>query len=245
MRNTNGMYVLPDGKLALKGMIMTPFQQAPWAGALRGVHGELEVAKSLYPHSIKEDVRFMKDICFSPSSEGVLLFTAFNDTVFRISNSGIESAYILKRENSQNYYDGIADVTKLGDHTVESDDAIGVCDLFETPHYFYARYYKGDEFYIQQFNRKTGELKSHRVPNDYLACSGIIPGNNVIGLDNDIDNGVPFWPEYAAPNRIRAQVVNADLVSSLREKGYLKDAPAVFSIGDDDNPVIILYTFKK
>lgn len=245
LSHTGGMYAFQDGKIALKGLIMSPIQQAPWAGALRGVNGELEKTKSLYPCNVKEEVCYMKDICFSPSAEGVLLFTACNDTVFRISSAGIQPAYMLNRKNSQTYYEGIADINRLSDNTVETDETIGVYDLFETPHYFYARYYKGNGIYIQQFNKETGELKSYRVPEDYLKSSEAVPGNNVIGVDNDIDGGVPFWPEYACTDGTRAQVVGSYLISSLREKGYLKNAPAILNIGEDDNPVIVLYTFKK
>ena len=34
------------------------------------------------------------------------------------------------------------------------------------------------------------------------------------------------------------------LAVALREKGYLKQAPDVLNIGDEANPVGILYTFK-
>lgn len=245
MLQSSGMYVFNDGSAALKGLVMTPIQQAPWAGALKSASGVLQSVKSLYPNSIDENVRYMKEICFSPSSEGVLLFTACNDTAFRITNLGIEPACVLKRENSQDYYAGVADINRLRDNTVESDETIGVYDLFESPNYFYFRLYKGDGIYLQQYNKSTGELKSHRVPNDYVECSEAIPGNNVMGIDNDIDGGVPFWPEYACADGSRAQVVSAYLLSSLRNRGYLKTAPTVLNVDDDSNPVIIIYTFKK
>ena len=78
-----------------------------------------------------------------------------------------------------------------------------------------------------------------------MECSNSIPGSNIIGIDNDIDGGIPFWPEYAQADGERAQVGNADILSSLREKGYLKEAPAALNVGDDANPVVILYKFKK
>jgi hypothetical protein len=245
MRQAGSMYVLSDGKVALEGLIMTPFHQAPWTGALKATNGGLESTKSLYPNSIKEDVRFMKDICFAPSAEGVLLFTACNDTVFRISSAGIKPACILKRDNAANYYEGVSDITKLRDNSFENDETIGVYDLFESPRHIYIRLYKGDGIYLQQFNKETRELKSHRAPADYLECSEAVPGNNVLGLDNDIDGGVPFWPEYACSDNKRAQVVSSYILFSMREKGYLKDAPAALNIGEDSNPVVILYTFKK
>ena len=187
----------------------------------------------------------MKEICFSPSDERVLVFTACNDTVSAISNNGIEPAYVLKRENPVEYYMDIANINKFGDKTVETDQVIGLYDLFESSHYLYLRLYKGDVLFIQRFDKKTGELKSQRIPKDYLECSNSIPGSNIIGFDNDIDGGIPFWPEYAQADGERAQVVNADILSSLREKGYLKEAPAALNVGDDANPVVILYKFKK
>ena len=113
------------------------------------------------------------------------------------------------------------------------------------PHYLYLRLYKGDAIFIQRFDKKTGELKSQRIPDDYLECSAAIPGGNVIGMDNDIDGGIPFWPEYVMADGGRAQVVNADILLALREKGYLKQAPDVLNIGDEANPVVILYKFKR
>lgn len=107
------------------------------------------------------------------------------------------------------------------------------------------RLYKGDAIFIQRFDKKTGELKSQRIPDDYLECSAAIPGGNVIGMDNDIDGGIPFWPEYVMADGGRAQVVNADILLALREKGYLKQAPDILNIGDEANPVVILYTFKR
>lgn len=81
VKHTGGMYVFADGKRALKGLVMKPFEQAPWAGALQQADGLLLKSKSLFPQGLSQDVCFMKEICFSPSTEGVLLFTACNDTV--------------------------------------------------------------------------------------------------------------------------------------------------------------------
>lgn len=244
-QQAGGMHMFPDGKQALKGLVMTPIQQAPWAGALKTKNGSLQAAKSLYPKDLKPDVCYMKEICFSPSSEGVLFFTSCNDTVFRITDLGIEQAFVLKRKNEPDYYVGIADINRLRDNTVENDGTIGVYDLFESLHYVYLRLYKGDGLYLQQYNKETGELKSHRVPDVYAECSEAIPGNNVIGIDNDIDGGVPFCPEYTSADGTRAQVASAYIVSLLRNKGYLKEAPAALEIDEDSNPVILLYTFKK
>lgn len=245
MKYAGGMYLFSDGKSALKGLTMKPVQQAPWAGALRDNTNTLVVTKSLYPGIVDKNALYMKELCFSPSPEGVLLFTPCNDTVFRINDFGIKPACILQRKNTQAYYDGIADINKRRDKTIENGETIGVYDFFESPSYIYMRLYKRDDIYIQRFNKKNGELKSCKVPDDYSKSSEAIPGNNVIGLENNIDGGVPFWPEYVGYNGTRAQVVNSYAISSLRNKGYLKDAPPELNLTEDSNPVIIIYTFKK
>ena len=91
VKQAGGMYVFADGKRALKGLVMKPFEQAPWAGALQQADGLLLKSKSLFPQGLSQDVCFMKEICFSPSTEGVLLFTACNDTVAGIYANGIRS----------------------------------------------------------------------------------------------------------------------------------------------------------
>ncbi|MEG1615316.1 MAG: 6-bladed beta-propeller [Bacteroidales bacterium] len=239
-----GMYKLPNGDFALKGLIMSPIQNAPWAGALMTKEGALKASKNLYPSTLKEDVCFMKEICFSPSSKNVLLFTSCNDTVFDISSNGITPAYILQRQNESDYYANIADISRLGDPAIENEQTIGVYDFFETGNSFFVRLYKGENIYLLHYDKSTGELKSQRAHDDYIASSGMIPGNNVIGIKNDFDGGIPFWPEFHCNENSRAQVVSASLISALREKGHLIGGPSALEIGEDDNPVIIIYQFK-
>lgn len=103
----------------------------------------------------------------------------------------------------------------------------------------------GDDIYIIRYDRSTKEVVSRKVPVAYLESSRSIPGSNVIGLDNDFDNGAPFWPEFYVSSNSRAQVVTFDMIDGLKEKGYLKDGPEVLNIGEDDNPVVVIYTFKE
>jgi len=88
-------------------------------------------------------------------------------------------------------------------------------------------------------------MASHRVPQDFQDCSRAIPGSNVVGLENDFDQGVPFWPEFDAGENKRAQVITADEVASLQSKGYLKNMPQALNIKPESNPVIAIYSFKQ
>ena len=40
------------------------------------------------------------------------------------------------------------------------------------------------------------------------------------------------------------QIVNAETIGKLREKGYLKNAPEALNIGELDNPLVIIYHFR-
>jgi len=244
-KNAGGMYIFADGEKALKGLTMNPVQKAPWAGALTNSRGKLIMNKSLYPISGNKNVLYMKEICFSPFKNEVLLFTSCNDTIFRINPSKIQPAFILKRSNDTNYYNAVADITKMNDPILNNSNTIEIYDMFETYRYLYIRLYKGDKNYIQRYNKEKCNLESYCIPNVFMECSEAVPGNNVLGIENKIANGIPFWPEFYACNGSRAQIISSYAISALQEKGYLHDIPSRLNLRENENPIIIIYTFKK
>lgn len=245
LQGAGGICLLPDGKAALKGLVMTPIQQAPWLVALRSADGKLLASRNPYPKSLNQDVCYMRGINFVPSSNSVLAFTPCNDTIFRVTTSGISAACILQRDNEKSYYTGVADISRLQDDKIESITTIGVYDFFETAHYFYFRVHKGVDLFVMRLDKTSGEMLSHHVPQDFQDCSRAIPGNNVVGLENDLDQGAPFWPEFDAGANMRAQVITADEIASLQSKGYLKNMPQALIIKPESNPVIAIYSFKQ
>lgn len=239
---TGKMHLIDSDNIALKGLVFNPKIKAPWAGAIKKKNGDI-IAKSIFPKNVSEDLCFMKNITFSPTREGVLLHTPTNDTIFRITATSIEPTYILDTNNPKNYYDDIADYSKLSDRSVENDNCIEVYNyFFETPSHLYLRCYKGENDYIIQVNRKTNEVKANIILPDYIQLSGQIPGNNIIGIENTIDRGAPIFPEFYVNKNTYAQVISYDQVNGLKEKGYLKNAPAELDIDENNNPIVILYT---
>lgn len=243
-KQASGMQTLPDGKKALKGRWYTPLVNAPWLAALSDSNGNLKDSKSVYDAKIDSAAFFMQEIAFVPVADGVLSFTNYNDTVYRVTSSGIRPAYALKRGNTDEYYSIVADIGRNRGGNVP-ENSINVYDFFETPANFYVRAERNGEFYIIQYRKATGETRSHRLPEAYLEASAQIPGQNCMGIDNDIDGGVPVWPEYGSIRHgLYAQVITADILSSLKAGGYIKNPPAALEIGEDDNPVIIVYHLK-
>ena len=104
---------------------------------------------------------------------------------------------------------------------------------------------KPEKCFFQRLDKNTGEFLSRPVKQDFMEMSFGFSDGNVMGMENDLDGGVPFCPSYIYKDRIRVQVINAVTLEKLKDKGYLKDKPAALQLGVDDNPMVIVYTFKN
>ena len=86
---------------------------------------------------------------------------------------------------------------------------------------------------------------SQPVKQDFMELSVGFSDGNVIGMENDWDGGVPFCPRYIYKDRICVQIINAVTLEKLENKGYLKDKPVALQLDADDNPMVIVYTFRN
>lgn len=239
------LFYLSDHKRVLKGINMAPIQTAPWMVALQDEN--MNITDSIVPYqpAWNKEVCYMQEIVFSPAgADNVLAYTECNDTVFSISSDGHNPVCVLDRENSSGYHQNVADINQLRNNPVKDGD-ITLIDLFESPRFYYCRYYKDGEYYLQRLSKKDGSVLSQKVPESYKEATVSVPCQNALGIRNDIDGGVPFWPEFYVDSKTRAQMVTYDIIQKLKDSGDLKDLPEVLQgLGEYDNPVIILYTFK-
>lgn len=244
LMQSSGMVALPNEKKALKGIVMSPITISPWLVALQDQNGSIIDSITPFPQSVDREVCYMKEISFSPTKDGALAFTPCNDTIYRVSEKGIIPTCVLNRENNDGYYTSIADISKLQSSGGDDSD-IHVFDFFETKYFYYFRVYKGEDIYIQRYSKADKSLLSQLVPKEYEECSSQVPGNNVIGISNDLDEGVPFWPEFWVDDDERAQLVTPYMIAALQEKGAINSTPkSLVNIGIDENPIIIVYSFK-
>lgn len=240
-------YPLGNGLSALTGTPFTPIQQSPWLVALKDRNNKLIATKAPFPAQVSADACYMKEILFVPFQNSALAYTPCNDTLFRVSASGIAPACVISRKNGADYNEKVANINELG----KDDTNASIIDLFtffETPRYFYFRVLLlGDPVrcFFQRLDKDTGELLSQPVAPDLADISYGFSDGNVMGLENDLDGGVPFAPCFACGDGICAQAVNAETIAKLEEKGYLKNKPSALQLGAEDNPVIMVYTFKK
>lgn len=240
-------YPLANGFCALSGTSLTPIQQSPWLAALQDKEGRIIATKVPFPSSVPAEVCYMKEVQFAPFLHSALAYTPCNDTLFRVAASGITPACVLRTENGADYHQKIANINEFGKDNTNNSSTLNLFTFFETPRYFYFRWLllnDPDRCYIQRLDKNTGDLLSQPVSQGFVELSFGFSDANVMGLENDLDGGVPFAPRFVYKDRICVQAINAGTIAKLETKGYLKNKPAALQISEDDNPVIIVYTFK-
>lgn len=241
-------YPLQDGFCALAGTPMTPVHRSPWLVALKDKDNRPVAVKVPFPAQVPVDACYMKEVQFIPFLHSAVAYTPCNDTLFRVSASGIAPACVLNRRNGADYCEKTADINELAKDDTGTFSTIDLFTYFETSRYFYFRWLllsNPNRCYVQRLDKKTGELLSHSVSQDLTDLSRGYSDANVLGLENDLDGGAPFAPRFAYKDRICVQAINAETIAALEAKGYLKNKPAGLQVEEDDNPVIIVYTFKN
>lgn len=241
-------YLLDNGCWALAGAALSPIQQSPWLAALKDKNNRIIATKAAFPANLPADVCYMQDIQFVPFQNSALAFTLCNDTLFRVTEEGITPACIYDRKNGAGYYEKIANINEFAKDNTNTSSTIDLFTFFETSRYFYFRaslLSDPKQWFFQRLNKETGEFVSQPIASDFIDISRGFSDANVLGLENDLDGGVPFCPRYVYKDRVRVQVINAETIANLEEKGYLKNKPAALQVDSDDNPVVIVYSFKN
>ena len=241
-------YLLNNGSFALSGASITPIQQSPWLVALKNEKNQMMATKSPFPANVPAEACYMQEIQFVPFQNSALAYTLCNDTVFRVTETGICPACVYDKKNGAEYNEKIADINEMAKDNTNTLSTIELFTFFETSRYFYFRTIvlsKPEKCFFQRLDKRTGEFLSQPVKQDFMELSVGFSDGNVIGMENDWDGGVPFCPRYIYKDRICVQVINAVTLEKLENKGYLKDKPVALQLDADDNPMVIVYTFKN
>ena len=241
-------YLLNNGSFALSGASITPIQQSPWLVALKNEKNQMMVTKSPFPANVPAEACYMQEIQFVPFQNSALAYTLCNETVFRVTETGICPACVYDKKNGAEYNEKIADINEMAKDNTNTLSTIELFTFFETSRYFYFRTIvlsKPEKCFFQRLDKRTGEFLSQPVKQDFMELSVGFSDGNVIGMENDWDGGVPFCPRYIYKDRICVQVINAVTLEKLENKGYLKDKPVALQLDADDNPMVIVYTFRN
>lgn len=105
--------------------------------------------------------------------------------------------------------------------------------FFETDSCLYLRYASDRGGTVLRYN------KSRKQTNSYAPKI-----TRVLGVKNDIDNGVPIWLLYHyAKENIYVQTLSGGEIQDLKDLNYFNEqAPAVYrDMNEDSNPLVIIY----
>lgn len=105
--------------------------------------------------------------------------------------------------------------------------------FFETDSCLYLRYASDRGGTVLQYNKSRKQTKSY-APKI----------TRVLGVKNNIDNGVPIWPLYHyAKENIYVQTLSGGEIQDLKDLNYFNEqAPAVYrDMNEDSNPLVIIY----
>jgi len=152
--------------------------------------------------------------------EGLLTIKQeYNDTVFRlIPSERLLPVYIIDFGDFKvNYMDGLNPNFDLSDRYL-------LKSLYETNNYLFIRYKQfyndpvsgkknASKYYNALFNKKEGELYHQ-------------PGSTLIpeGLENDIDGGMPFWPEFITPQGEMMRLVSGRVLKDFTNSDEFRKA---------------------
>lgn len=92
-------YLLNNGSFALSGASITPIQQSPWLVALKNEKNQMMATKSPFPANVPAEACYMQEIQFVPFQNSALAYTLCNDTVFRVTETGICPACVYDKNN--------------------------------------------------------------------------------------------------------------------------------------------------
>lgn len=185
----------------------------------------------------------IKTLTWNYGTEGLLCRAVGNDTVWNLSKSGIQPAFLIKTDYPENIRKEL-----LAANTGQNiyDNEYEIFGFFETPRRFYVKAYMNDQFYLYSLDKTSGLQTREKCA---LKSNNIFRLNRqltAIGMRNEIDGGLPIWPFYAYPaQKLLVQLNTGVEICYLKElKPELQSIPAIQSITEDSNPLITLYHLK-
>lgn len=111
----------------MSGASITPIQQSPWLVALKNEKNQMMVTKSPFPANVPAEACYMQEIQFVPFQNSALAYTLCNDTVFRVTETGICPACVYDKKNGAEYNEKIADINEMAK---DNTNTLSTIELF-------------------------------------------------------------------------------------------------------------------
>ena len=179
---------------------------------------------------------------YTPTDNSILFKMGANDTVFRITDKTIKPACVLQLNNSEKEVRMSIDATDFGsmrDFGSSSDFIIS--DMMETPSCYYFRFRYDKAHFVMSLNKRKGNTLVEKCiqPTDLATLSD---ANLLCGMLGTRGYGnFPIWGRLEGD--CLAQVVTPYELGLYKETGKITIPDALLEVGEDSNPIVILYHF--
>ena len=180
---------------------------------------------------------------YTPIDNSILFKMGANDTVFRITDKTIEPACVLQLNNSDKEVRISIDATDFGSmQDFGSSSDLIISEIMETPSCIYFRLRYDDGHFVVSLNKQSGKT---------LVEKCIQPANLTTLSDANLLSGMlgtrsyqnfPIWGRMEGD--CLAQVITPYELSLYKETNKITIPEALQGVGEDDNPIVILYHLK-
>ena len=180
---------------------------------------------------------------YTPTNSSILFKMGANDTIFRITDKTIEPACVLQLNNSDKEVRMSIDATDFGSmQDFGSSSDLIISEIMETPSCYYFRLRYDDGHFVVSLNKQSGKTSVERCvqPADLATLSD---ANLLCGmLGTRSYRNFPRWGRME--NDCLAQIITPYELSLYKETGKITIPDALQGVGEDDNPIVILYHLK-
>ena len=180
---------------------------------------------------------------YTPTNSSILFKMGANDTIFRITDKTIEPACVLQLNNSDKEVRMSIDATDFGSmQDFGSSSDLIISEIMETPSCYYFRLRYDEGHFVMALHKETGKAMVEKCiqPADLTTLSD---ANLLCGmLGTRSYQNFPIWGRME--NNCLAQVITPYELSLYKETGKITIPDALQGVGEDDNPIVILYHLK-
>ena len=180
---------------------------------------------------------------YTPTNNSILFKMGANDTVFRITDTTIEPACVLQLNNSDKEVRISIDATDFGSmQDFGSSSDLIISEIMETPSCIYFRLRYDDGHFVVSLNKRSGKTLVERCvqPADLATLSDANLLSGMLGTRSY--QNFPIWGRMEGD--CLAQVITPYELSLYKETNKITIPEALQGVGEDDNPIVILYHLK-
>ena len=234
--------------LAAVSIPYIPFQKGSFGIGIFTEEGDTVITKNDFYSSLvpKEQTGFTTRIAVSypEAKKSVLFKTGGNDTLFQLSEKGIQPVCALNLHNSDQEIMKAIDIANIKNiHDFGDGNNYFISDLFETSKRYYLRLRNNDGHLVASIDKQTGETYVEKCvqPVPLRELAGVSLQHGMLGTRSY--QGFPIWGNVLKDNLVQIVTpVELEMYQSLSE---VTIPEALKQVDEEGNPIFIFYKLKK